>query len=213
MTTAPRRDDGATLTVRGRASSFAQPDEARCAFTVSAVHEAAAAAIDDVTTRAETLAAVLDELDIAAADRFTSAVTVADQIEYRDGAAVVVGRRASLRVEVRVKATAIVGRLLRAAVDRAGADVDGPRWIVAADSSDQLEAYRSAARDARRRAEAYAEGVGAQVGRVTEMREHEAELFPRFPSARAAAAPADVPIEAGELEVLAAVTVTFALET
>jgi uncharacterized protein YggE len=65
MTTAPRRDDGATVAVRGRASSFAQPDEARCGFAVSAVHEAAAAAIDDVTTRAETLAAVLDELDIA----------------------------------------------------------------------------------------------------------------------------------------------------
>jgi uncharacterized protein len=207
---------GATVSVRGRATAFARPDEARCTLSISHVHTTAPTAIGEVTRRAEALAAVLDELGIAPGDRFTSSVVVDEQTEHRNGASVVVGQRASIRVEVRVRDTARVGRLVRDAVDRARAHVSPPRWIVAADNPAQLDAYRAAAVDARRRADAYAGGLGLRAGAALTVTEAGADALP-VPAARLAslALPserAEVPVEAGDLEVSAAVTVTFALD-
>ena len=204
----------ATVSVRGRATAFARPDEARCSLSITHVHTTAPTAIGEVTRRAEALSALFEELGVAAGDRFTSSVVVDDQTEFRNGASVVTGQRASVRIDVRLRDTGEVGRLLRDAVDRARAHVDPPRWIVAPDNPAQLDAYRAAAADARRRAEAYAGGLGLRVGAVVAAAEPGADAQPpglmRAHAATAADAPA-VPVEPGDLEVSAAVSVTFAL--
>lgn len=80
-----------------------------------------------------------------------------------------------------------------------------------------LEAARQAAADGQRKAQAFADGVGARLGRVISLVEPGTETV--GPLARradfvAAAAPGSEPmsIEPGEYEVSAAVDVTFALE-
>src|SRR5205814_3244773 len=119
----------------------------------------------------EALSALLDELGIDPDDRFTSSAVVDDQTEFRNGASVVIGQRASVRIDVRVRDTAQVGRLVRDAVDRARAHVEPPRWFVAPDNPAWIEAYGAAAVDARRRAEAYAGGLGLRLGDVVAIAE------------------------------------------
>lgn len=200
----------ATITVHGRATSFASPDEARCTLVLAAVHPAAPAAMDDVAARSQTLAGVLDALGIDPADRFTSSVTVGDHTEYPEGIAVYMGKRAVVQVEVRVRDLTQMAALLKDAADRAGATVEAPRYSVAAENPAQLEAYRLAATDAARRASAYAEGLGVEVGAVLAVAEQGAEVLPRF-AAKVMSADAGLRVEAGEMEVSAAVSVTFAI--
>jgi uncharacterized protein YggE len=207
-----KKPNAATISVRGRAISFAQPDEARCTLSVSAVHPTAQVAIDDVAGRAVTLATVLDGLGIEPFDRFTSAVVVGEHSEYRDGVPVYLGQRAAVQIEVRLRDPSLVGLLLRDAVDRAGAAVEPPRYSVSSDNPAQLEAYRLAARDARRRAEAYAEGLGVKVGDVCAVSEPGVEIAPRFAKSFAGEA-GGLPIEVGEMEVAAAVSVTYAIRS
>ena len=203
----------ATISVTGRATAFARPDEARCALALSAVHPTGALAIDDVAARAETLSGLLDTLGIDPADRFTSAVVVAEHSEYRDGVPVYLGQRAAVQVEVRLRDPARVAPVLRGAVDAAGASVEPPRDASAYDTrTSAFEAYRRAAQDASRRAQAYAEGLGTTAGAVLAVSEPGAEISARFASKALAGDTAGLPVELGEMEVTATVAVTFALE-
>ncbi len=201
----------ATISVRGHATAFARPDEARCTLVLAAVHPTAPAALDDVAARSQTLSGLLDALGIDAADRFTSSATVGDHTEYPEGVAVYMGKRAAIRVDVRLRDLSQLGALLRDAVDRAGAQVEPPRYTVAGDNPAQLEAYRLAAGDARLRADAYAEGLGIKAGDVLAVAEAGAELQPRFAAKAFAGESADLGIELGEMEVSASVSVTFAV--
>jgi uncharacterized protein YggE len=76
----------------------------------------------------------------------------------------------------------------------------------------RLEAARRAAADARRKAEAYCEGIGAKVGRIIRLTE------PGERHAGAVAPSASVrlrepmPVEAGEHEITASIQATFLLD-
>jgi uncharacterized protein YggE len=106
---------------------------------------------------------------------------------------------------------------LSAAVGETGARVDGPYWIVDPANPARLAACREAVVRARARAEAYATGLGLHLGAVEEINETVPPVpvpGPPFGAgiARAAmVAPADVPMNPGELEVAANVWVRFAL--
>jgi uncharacterized protein YggE len=70
------RDAGvATVTVTGEAVIRAEPDEAVLWITLSALETAPGAALADVARRSEALVALLDELQVADADRSTSGIT------------------------------------------------------------------------------------------------------------------------------------------
>ena len=196
----------------GAGQEFAVADEARCTLAVTGVHATVSAAVEDVSARAAALSELLVELGVAAGDRLTSAVEVADEIEYRDGAPLVRGQRATLQVDVRVRNLLVLGRLLREAADRGRAQIRATRWIVDGGNPARSLARGAAAADARRRAEAYAAGLGVRLGAVVEVVEHGAEPMPRAAGRLAAAASEAVPIEAGELEVTAAVSVRSLLE-
>lgn len=64
----------------------------------------------------------------------------------------------------------VVGELIAGAVDR-GAQVNGPAWTIAPDNPAHAAACQEAALDARRRAEAYAEALGARVGAIVAVRD------------------------------------------
>lgn len=205
-----------TVTVRGEGVVRAEPDEALVWITLTALEPAPGAALSDVSARSRALVAMLSELGVAAADRTTTGVGVSEEFEHRGNVRRSLGHRASTSMQVRLTDPELIGRLLAQATEQLAARVDGPRWQIAADNPVRLDAAREAAADAQRRARAYADGLGASVGRALRLSEVDDALsVPRFrPMTRAlaAAAGAEPAIESGEHEVAASIQVTFALE-
>jgi uncharacterized protein YggE len=149
----------------------------------------------------------------------TGGVSIGEDWDYRQNARVLRGWIASNRVEVRLTDAAQIGRVATDAVDVAGAKVEGPRWIVEPTNEALTAARRAAAADARARAEAYASALGLRLGAVEAIVEPGSEPVAR---ARAvsqaasdimtmAAATPQLPVNEGDLDVRAAVTVVFTL--
>lgn len=115
------------------------------------------------------------------------------------------------QVALRLTDPELIGRLVSRAAGELDARIDGPRWQIAPDDPVRLEAAREAAREAERKARAYAEGIGAKLGRPLRMSEPE-----DWHGARAMAAAGGgsehVAIDPGEHEVFASIEVTFALK-
>jgi uncharacterized protein YggE len=203
-----------TVTVRGEAVLRSEPDEAIVWITLSALRDAPGPALQDVAHRSEALSAMLEELDVARPDRTTTGVSVYEEFDHTPRGRRSLGHRAVARIALRVSEPAVIGRLVTSATTELDARVDGPRWQIAADNPVRLEAARAAAANGRRKAQAYAEGVGARLGGLLKLAEPEHQAFVRTGGLRplAAAAEPSMPIEPGEHEVAAAIYVTFALE-
>ena len=202
----------ATIRVTGRAQVSVPPDEATLTLRVEAVAATPTEALAEVAERARTLFALLDELDVPLAKRSTRGVSVAEAGEHDpQGRWQHRGYRALEQLSVTVGDAETVGTLLGEAVARARAHVEGPFWTVAAGNPARNEALRLAAEDARRRAEAAAEGLGVRLGALVEAVEGEAaHPIPRtFGPLAVADGP---PIEAGEATIASAVTATFQVE-
>jgi uncharacterized protein YggE len=205
-------DPAPTITVRGVGLIRAEPDEAMLWITLTALKDGPGEALADVSTRASALAALLDELDVAKADRSTSGITVAEEFDHTEQGRRSLGHRASSGISVRLTDPDLIGRLVAKATEDLGARIAGPRWLISLDNPVRLEAAREAAADARRKAEAYAKGVGATVGqliRLSEPGERGAEMH----FGRAVRASIEsIPVEPGEHDVAASIEATFALD-
>lgn len=206
-----------TVTVGGYATIQAEPDEALLQVTLSALEDAPGPALSDVSARSKRLVVLLDELGVAKADRSTTGVTVDEAFDYVKGERRSYGYRASSSVTVRVSDPEVLGRLVAQATETLAARLDGPRWHIKADNPVWLEAARQAAADGRRKAEAYAEGVGAKLGRLIQLVEPGSESArPARAAGAVFAAPSapesTMPVERGEHDVAASINVTFALE-
>jgi uncharacterized protein YggE len=102
------------------------------------------------------------------------------------------------------------GAVIDAAVDAGANQVNGPMMSVADEGKLYRQALKAAVADARLSAETIAAASGRSLGRVTAVVESGgATPVPMF--AKASAADAGTPIEAGTQETTASVTVTFAL--
>lgn len=205
-----------TVRVRGEAVVRAEPDEAILWVTLSALEETPGLALADVSRRSEALLALLDDLDLASSDRSTTGVSVYEEFDHAQGWRRSLGHRAVARVSLRLADPDLIGRIVTRATAELDARIDGPRWQIAPENPVRLQAATKAASDARRKAEAYAEGVGARVGRLMSLAEPSDQPFARRaggmrPLAAAGGEP-PMPIEPGEHEVAAAIDATFAVE-
>jgi uncharacterized protein YggE len=207
-----------SVTVRGEAVLRAEPDEAMLWVTLSALEDDPGKALADVARRSDALVAMLDELAVAKQDRSTTGVTVYEEFDHTRGGRRSLGHRAVASVSARLTNPEPIGRLIAKATTELQAQIDGPRWQIAADNPVRLDAAHEAAAAAQRKAQAFAAGVGAKLGGLisliepsTEARMHRSGLRPM--AAIAAAGGGDqMPIEPGEHEVTAAIDATFALE-
>jgi uncharacterized protein YggE len=204
-------------TTVGSARVAARPDRAVLRLELVALKPTPSEALADVAARGEVLARTLADDGVGEGDRTTRGVTLREHREWdrRRDEETFRGHHASTITVVQVRDIATLGRILRDVVDEAGARVTGPEWVVDAENPARLEAYRLAALDARRRAQAYAEALGMSLGAVIELSDAPAprpgpEPMPRMLQAVAADA-APVPVEAGDVDVDATVRVTFAL--
>jgi uncharacterized protein len=200
-----------TVTVQGDALIRTEPDEAVLWITLSALEDAPGAALADVATRAGALVALLDQVGIREGDRSTTGITVSEEFDHTQEGRHSLGHRASSRVSVRLADPEVMGVLIARTTQDLDARIDGPRWLISLDNPVRLEAARQAAADARRKAEAYAEGVGAKVGRLIRLSEPGEHRGHAIRHARTSAG-LSMPVEPGEHEVAASVHATFALQ-
>jgi uncharacterized protein YggE len=108
--------------------------------------------------------------------------------------------------------------LIKQAVARTSAQVEGPWWQATPENPARLEACTRAASIARAKAEAYAEALGVRLGALTEVSKPDFRSIPRIATSRDAFFgrlmddSQEIPIESCALEIRAIVDVTFRLE-
>jgi uncharacterized protein YggE len=203
----------ATVTVRGDAIIRAEPDEAMLWITLSSLEDAPGPALSDVSARSNTLVALLNDLGVAKADRSTTGITVYEDFDHTQSGRRSLGHRAISRVSVRLTDPDLIGRLIAQATENLAARIDGPRWQIAHSNPVRLEAAREAAADGRRKAQAYANGVGAKLGRLIRLSEpDDVHVAARAAGGLRPMVAEPIPVEPGEHEVAASIHATFALE-
>ena len=207
------------ITVRGTATAPGRPDDLRIVLTLIALAPSPDGALDGVGRRSDRLQSLMDAAGVPAGDRSTSGVTVGEVKEWEENRQVSRGYQATVTTAVRLSDAAALGPLLAQAVAEVEPEVSGPTWRLAPDNPARLEACRLAVADARRRAEAYVEALGATLGPVVAVAEagtgHGSDGWrmgaAEFdqPTMMRAAGPS---VEPGDIDVSASVDVVFRLE-
>jgi uncharacterized protein YggE len=169
----------------------------------------------------DAMTAVIDKIKsqgIAADAIQTTAYSLQPEFDYQNGRQNLRGYVARNQVDVRIDTLSKLGDVMANAVGTGATSVSSIRFDLKDRDAAESEALRLAVRDARRRAEAAAAGAGVriqQVMRIDEDRETgPVRPMPMFRAGTAAemVAPAAVPVEAGEIEIRARVTLTVRIE-
>jgi uncharacterized protein YggE len=135
------------------------------------------------------------------------------EFDYNNGKQTLRGYVARNNVELRVDDLPRLGDFLEQAVASGATSVGGVRFDLKDRASAEREALRSAVEDARRRADAVAAGAGMKIEKIVRIEEHRVPVNPpprpmMAMRAEMAQSTGEPPIEAGELEVRSAVTLT-----
>lgn len=147
----------------------------------------------------------------------TTGYNLQPEFDYVNGKQTLRGYVARNQVQVRVDALAKTGDVIAAAVATGATSVSGVRFDLKDREAVEREALRVAVQDARLRATAAATGAGVSIDRVIRVEEHRDMIDGPRPMQmnmammRQESAQAAVPIEAGEIEVRARVTLTMAI--
>ena len=166
----------------------------------------------------DAMTAVIDRIKTAgiAADAIqTSGYNLQPEFDYVNGKQSLRGYVARNQVQVRVDALAKTGEIMTAVVANGATTVSGVRFDLKDREGAERQALALAVRDARRRADALAGGANVTIERVIRIEEQRDMDVPR-PMAMSGMAMmkaegAPVPLEAGEIEVRARVTMTAAI--
>ena len=179
---------------------------------VAAIHDDPASAFGEVAERTAELERMLGEFGVPEAARMTTGIGVQGYNEYDQQGAARTRHRAVNRISLRLADAEQVPQLLRAGVERARAEVQGPWWQLAEDNPARLEACRLAAAEAGRRAAAYAAELGLRLGPVERVEEAAVGREVGQPHVSFGISEAETPLHPGELEATTAVDVTYATE-
>jgi uncharacterized protein YggE len=147
----------------------------------------------------------------------TTGFVLQPEFDFQNGKQTLRDYVARNQVQVRVDAIDKAGDVIGAAVATGATNVNNVQFDLKDRVTAEREALRLAVQDARQRADAAAAGAGVQIDRVLRIEEQrEGVVAPRpMPMAMARAgggmADASVPLETGEIEVRAHVTMTVAI--
>ena len=168
----------------------------------------------------EVMTAVIDRIKAAgiAPDAIqTSGYTLQPEFDYANGKQNLRGYVARNQVQVRVDTLAKTGEVIAAVVATGATNVNGVRFDLKDRDRVERDALRIAVQDARRRADAAASGAGVTIDRVIRIEEQRdmGDIGRPMPMGmammKAEAGQAAVPLEGGEIEVRARVTLTAAI--
>lgn len=202
----------ATVTVAGVGTATAPPDMAEITTGVVTRAATAAQALTQNSQAMERLLQSLGGLGIAARDIQTTSVSVSPQRRpVREGQPTdILAYEVVNQVHVKVRDLPSLGRVLDQQVSQGANSVYGIRFGLIDPTPLLDEARKRAMADARRKADLYAAAAGLKVGRVVSVQEAGAAA-PR-PEVGARALMSAVPVAAGEQEIQASISVTYALE-
>ena len=190
------------------------------AFVTIAAESHARTAQEAQRANAEAMAAVNAKLkasNIPPDAIQTTAYDLQPEFDYANGRQTLRGYVARNQIQVKIDTLPKIGDIIGAAVATGATNVSGIRFDVQDRGAAEREALRLAVADARSRADAAATGAGMKVERVLRV-EEQREVFMPPPrpmmmsmAGRAEAMPTTVPVEAGEIEIRARVTLMAAL--
>lgn len=207
--------EGTLLSVSAEGMVESAPDMATVSLGVVTDGQTAAAAMAENARRMNALTQALRRAGVAERDIQTSNLSVNPQYAYVENEQPrMTGYQANNTVSARVRNLANVGRTIDAAVAAGGNTVNGISFSHA-DPDAQLDAARrNAAREARERADLYAQAFGMRVHRVISISEG-GGYSPPMPmpvyARMAAAEAAPTPVAPGEIRTSVSVSVTYEL--
>lgn len=211
-----REEAPSILTVSGRGEVKARPDHAILRLGVEAQEEDAAAAQEAVNTALQRAIKQIKRLDIPDENIQTSGLSLgpvyASQQPGREHEQVrLVGYRASNILQIRVNDLERVGRVIDGVIKAGGNRLEGITFGLTEDMTHRSRALRRAAEEARAKARVLAEAMGVRLSTVHRIEEGGSGVQPQMMTfARMEyAARASTPIEPGEIQVEATVTVEY----
>lgn len=215
------RQRPATISLTGTGEIAVAPDEAIISSGVITEATTAREALDANNGAIARVIAAIKEAGIEARDIQTAGVSVTPRYRYprNDGredseTPRIIGYTVSNTVSVRVRDLARLGQVMDQVVTVGANRIDGISFVVS-DADARLDEARGAAvRDARRKAEIYAEAAGVKLGRLVSISEG-GGFVPPQPKAEMMMARADamsVPVEIGEERLRVQVNITWELE-
>lgn len=219
VVTAPAGPQIGTVTAQGTGSVSAIPDQALMSFGVSASDKDAKAALDKVSAQADKVIAALKAAGVAEKDIQTANVSVfpqyGNQLPGSSAQAPIIGYQASLSVTAKVRDLGSLSKVIGAASAAHVDNINGPTFSIAEDSVYRQAAITKAVADARVTATSMAKAAGKSLGEVLSITSNAGatpvprvltEVAPQTGSATS------VPVQPGQLDVNADVTVVFALK-
>ena len=199
------------ITVNGSGSVNAVPDIAIWTFSVTSRAATARDALKNNGNEMRKVIAALKANGIASADLRTSQVSLGARTN-QDGTAVI-AYEASNSATAKVRKQAATGDIVDAAVEAGADNVNGPSFVVSNQAALYRQALQGAFEDAKAKATRLAQAGGLTLGKAIVISEQGSSQPPIFYAAGAAKAAAldSTPVEAGESEITATVTITFAM--
>jgi uncharacterized protein YggE len=211
--TAPAGSAANTVTAAGTGTAQATPDTAEMSFGVTTTSSNAKTALDEASKAAEQIASAVKKQGVADKDIQTRDVSVYPQSSDQGGKQVITGYQASLTVRVKVRDIGKLGDVISAANAAGANSISGPTFMVADPAPSRAKAIDDAVADARKSAEAMAKAAGKSVGAVLSISSTDAGAIPvPMYDLAAGAAKSSVPIQPGQLDITASVTVIFELK-
>ena len=208
------RDETPTLTVSGQGAVRAAPDIATISIGVETEGDTAAEALAANSARAGRMIETLKTAGVEARDIQTGRLSIepryAEMRRTEPGEAPeVVGYRVTNEVSVTVRDLDALGGVLDRVVSAGANRIHGIGFALEDDAETADEARRRAVADAKRRAGVLAEAAGVQLGRILRINEGGGVVRPMQGVAMMRSEAMDVPVERGEVEVGAQVTVVW----
>jgi hypothetical protein len=204
---APASNQHITVTATGTVKHV--PDQAQLSFSVVSQ---AGVAKDAMAANSADTRKVIDALKQAGVDaKDIQTQDVSLQPRYRSNSSTIEGFTASNSVTV-TSGIEKAGALVDAGVSAGANQVSGPSLGIADQDALYREALKDAVATAKLKAQAIADAAGVGVGRVTNVVEGESDGGPiMYQAAAMKAADSAAPVEPGQQEIQASVTVTFAI--
>ena len=203
-----------TITVNGEATISAEPDQAQVDIGVTTQARTAPEASKENAERSNRVLAEVKKLLGKGDEAKTSGYTLNPQYRYpQGGKPEIVGYVANNMVRIKTARIDDVGKLIDAAMQAGANNINRLLFTLKDEEAIRLEALRQASAKARAKAEAIAASLGLRVVRISAVNEGDRSFQPvmrQAQMARAEAAAAPTPIEAGTVEVRS--TVTLAIE-